>query len=316
MTGPVLGVDVGGSKVLAVVLDDDGCVRLTRKRATGRGTDPDRLVRLVVTLLDEARGAGYACTAVGLGFPGLVDHAHGLVRSSVMLDGWCEVALTEELHSVTGIPCVLDNDVNVAALAELDARGRPPPSCMLMVAVGTGIGGAICLDGELFRGVSGVSGEIGNTTIDPSAEFCWCGRRGCLNVLASGSVIEELTPRLGREGAVTHAARALGVGIANAVQLLNPDLVVLGGGVLEIGDSFLAQVRETLAHEVFPEALAACRVERTVLGHAAAAIGAGRLAAQAGAGLQSSPDRSGTPGLTRPSRSLPRLPPLLPGRFT
>jgi glucokinase len=292
MTGPVLGVDVGGSKALAVVLDDDGGVCLTCRRVTGRGTDPDRLVRLVATLLDEARGAGYACTAVGIGFPGLVDHARGLVSSSVMLDGWCDVPLTERLHGVTGIPCVLDNDVNVAALAELEARGAPPPSCMLMVAVGTGIGGALCIDGELFRGASGISGEIGNTTIDPSAGVCWCGRRGCLNVLASGSAIEELTPRLGREAAVAQAARALGVGIANAVQLLNPDLVVLGGGVLEIGDSFLAQIRETLAREVFPEALAACRVERTVVGHAAAAIGAGRLAARAGAGLQSSPDRA------------------------
>jgi glucokinase len=292
MTGPVLGVDVGGSKALAVVLDDDRSVHLTRRRATGRATDPDRLVRLVETLLAETSAAGYTCTAVGLGFPGLVDHARGMVRSSVMLDGWRDVPLAERLHSVTGIPCVLDNDVNVAALAELEARGTPPPRCMVMVAVGTGIGGAICLDGELFRGASGVSGEIGNTTIDPSAGVCWCGRRGCLNVLASGSVIEELTPRLGRHGAVTNAARALGVGIANAVQLLNPDLVVLGGGVLEIGDSFLAQVRETLAREVFPEALAACRVERTVLGHAAAAIGAGRLAARAGAGLQSSPDRA------------------------
>jgi glucokinase len=291
MTGPVLGVDVGGSKALAVVLDDDRSVRLTHRRATGRATDPDRLVRLVETLLAETSAAGYACTAVGLGFPGLVDHARGLVRSSVMLDGWCDVPLAERLHSVTGIPCVLDNDVNVAALAELEARGTPPPRCMLMVAVGTGIGGAICLDGELFRGASGISGEIGNTTIDPSAGVCWCGRRGCLNVLASGSAIEELTPHLGRHGAVARAARALGVGIANAVQLLNPDLVVLGGGVLEIGDAFVAQIRETLAHETFSEALAACRVERTVVGHAAAAIGAGLLAAWAHAGRQRGADR-------------------------
>ena len=281
MSDPVLGIDVGGSKALAVVLDDDGRVRLTVRRPTGRSTGPEQLLRLVRALWDDAAAEGHVCGAVGLGFPGLVDHAHGVVRSSVMLDGWREVPLADRVRAATGVPCVLDNDVNMAAVAELEARGAPTPHCMLMVAVGTGIGGAICIDGELFRGASGIAGEIGNTTIDRFGSTCWCGRRGCLNVLASGSAIEDLTPRLGREGAAGHAAHMLGLGIANAVQLLNPDLVVLGGGVLEIGDPFVARLGETVAREVFPEALAACRVERALAGHSAAAIGAGRLAAAA-----------------------------------
>jgi glucokinase len=276
--GPVLGVDVGGTKALAVVLDDDRRVCLTLKRATGRRIDPDRLVDLIRGLWDETTRAGHTCTSIGIGFPGLVDHTRGIVRSSVMLDGWCEVPLSERLRRVTGVSCVIDNDVNVAALAELEARGAPSLRCMLMVAVGTGIGGAVCIDGQLFRGASGVSGEIGNTTIDCSGEACWCGRRGCLNVSASGSAIERLGSRLGHEGAVAHAARALGIGIANAVQLLNPNLVVLGGGLMDLGDSFLAQVHEVLAREVFPEALAVCGLEWARAGYTAGAVGAGLLA--------------------------------------
>jgi glucokinase len=264
-------------------------------------------VRIVADVLLEARAAGLDPSAVGLGFPGLADTARGVARSSVMLDGWREVALAKRVALATGLECAVDNDVNAAALAELRARGVPgagagtsagaggrsgDDGAMLFVAVGTGIGGALALGGRLYRGASGVAGEIGNTTVDLHGPRCFCGRRGCLNALASGTAIERrlgIAPGTlaahvaadadGRAWPVLEqAAWALGAGLANAINLLNPELIVLGGGVARLGARFLAAVERAAREEAFAEAAAACRIEAARAGYEAGAVGAALLA--------------------------------------
>lgn len=262
----VLGIDVGGTKLLGQVFADDGSVEQRWRFPTGRGFGPsDLLARVDAMLANSERRV----SAIGVGFPGLVDFDRGLVRSTVMLDGWPELALAEELERRTGLPCVVDNDVNMAALAELAARGGC--DSMIFVAIGTGIGGAVVIGGRLYRGATGVAGEVGNTSIDRHGAQCMCGRRGCLNTTSSGTAIEA-------GHCPDEAARCLGFGLANAVQLLNPELVVLGGGVTERGDSFVRRVAETMNREVFPEAR--CAVERSVVGYEAAVVGAGLSARQ------------------------------------
>jgi glucokinase len=283
-----LGIDLGGSKLLACLIDD-GEVEGRTVRATGRRTGPAEAVRLILDAADELRRRFGPFEIAGVGFPGQVDFPRGTVGGSVMLDGWRDVPLASLLAEALGMPCVIDNDVNCAALAELRARGDEAPDSMLFVAVGTGIGGAITLGPRLWRGHTGVAGEIGNVTIDRHGLQCWCGRRGCLNTSASGTAIERQLepgvpllnqvesghPRL--DDAVEEAAVALGIGLANALNLLNPELVVLGGGVAQLGTAWLDTVARTARAEAFPEA-GQCRFELARAGYDAGSIGAGILA--------------------------------------
>ncbi|HEY3011467.1 MAG TPA: ROK family protein, partial [Gemmatimonadales bacterium] len=199
-----------------------------------------------------------------------------------------DVPLAELVTKALGVPCVVDNDVNCAAVAELDERRDDPPDSMLFVAVGTGIGGAITLGNRLWRGHTGVAGEIGNVTIDRHGPTCWCGRRGCLNTYASGTAMEQQLgpgvslndhvvsghPRL--DAILDEAAEALGIGLANALNLLNPALVVLGGGVAQLGQRWLEVVARTARAEAFPEA-GQCGFELARAGYQAGAVGAALL---------------------------------------
>lgn len=291
-TRATLGLDLGGSKLLAAVVRRDGTLADREQLPTGRATSPERAIRLAVQAAAALRSRGTDFEAAGLGFPGLVDRASGLARSSVMLDGWKDVPLADQLSRALEVPCVVDNDANMAALAEIDRRRGESdlPGATLFVFVGTGIGGAIAIDGRLHRGAGGFAGEIGNTSIDHAGESCWCGRRGCLNTLASGSAIGALLPagvtlaegwRTGHPAvvrAVERAAHWLGVGIGNAINLLNPGLVVIGGGVAELGDRYLEAVCFTALREAFPEPAAQCRFEFARAGYEAGAIGSALMA--------------------------------------
>jgi glucokinase len=277
-----LGLDLGGSKLLACVVDGDGTVLGRAIRPTGRATGPEEARRLVMAAAAELRETTGPFDAAGLGFPGEVDFRAGVARASIMLDGWRDVPLADQLARALDVRCVVDNDVNAAAVAELKCREAEPPGSMLFVAVGTGIGGAIVIDNRLWRGHTGIAGEIGNMTIDREGLVCWCGRRGCLNTLASGAAMEQR--RGGAESlpeqALHEAATALGIGLANALNLLNPALVVLGGGVARLGPRWLEAVAATARSEAFPAA-GQCRIELARAGYDAGAIGAALLAIEA-----------------------------------
>lgn len=286
-----LGVDLGGSKLLACVTGPDGRVLARAVRPTGRHTDPDRACALVADAVNELRRGGAVFDTMGMGFPGLVDFSRGFVHGSVMLDGWQDVALADRLAEAFQVPCVVDNDVNAAAVAELHRRARAIPSSMLFVAVGTGIGGALAFGDQLWRGHTGVAGEIGNVTIDRYGSQCWCGRRGCLNTSASGTAIARHQAATSERTAVARssnttlssavqdAAVALGIGLANALNLLNPELVVLGGGVATLGRRWLDVVATAARAEAFPQA-GRCRIELARAGYEAGALGAALLAAR------------------------------------
>ena len=287
-----LGVDVGGSKLLACLVDEAGTVVAEARHETGRATSPRDVVQRVGELVWRFGADGRAPGAIGVGIPGLCDFARGVVRSSIMLDGWRDVALARAVSDATGLPCAVDNDVNTAAACEAAVRSLRDES-MLFVAIGTGIGGAITFGRQVWRGASGVAGEIGNVVVDRGGPRCWCGRRGCLNTLASGSAIERsagiapgsLAARFAADDptvrhAVEDAAFALAVGLGNAINLLNPALVVLGGGVAQLGPRWLEMVRHALAAEAFAEARGACHIELARSGYEAGARGAALMARQ------------------------------------
>lgn len=318
------GVDLGGTKITAAVADAEGHVICQRQTATHSHEGPaavlDRIAELVASLAAEA-GAPPRLAALGMGCPGLVDVARGITRFFPNLPTqWRDVPAAEILSGRLGCPVRLLNDVRTATLGELTyGRGRTART-MAFFALGTGVGGGVVVDGRLHLGPLGAAGELGHQTILPDGPVCGCGNHGCLETLASGPAITAegvrllrtgLAPKLhelvdGDAGRITpkemaaaaaagdgnvrdsilRAAEYLGIGVANVVVVLHPDLVVLGGGVAEMGDILLDRVRETVRRRVGMFPTDGVQIERSALGDRAGLQGAIALAVH---GLAPSP---------------------------
>ncbi len=268
-----VGLDVGATKILATVVGGDGRAIGSCRIATHRDDGVERVIdRCVAGVATLAERFGPP-SAVGVGFAGLVDAASGRVSSSIMLPGWDGVPLAETLTGRLDVPVVVDNDANVAAWGEYVALGRPRGLNLALLTVGTGIGGALILGGRPYRGASGTAAEFGNTSIDAEGERCWCGNRGCLNTVASGTAIDRALAD-GVPDAVEHAARALGVGVANLLNALNPDRIVLTGGVIDAHPTFVDTVRDEAGRRAFAEPFAHATIATSTLGYSTGAFGA------------------------------------------
>lgn len=233
-----LGLDMGATYIKWVVLEGDSVVadgKLDTRAAEGPDAVIDRLV-------SAGRAAG-AIDSVGIGVPGLFDRANGTTTFLTnMPGGWRGVPVVTRVSDALGAPAALINDARAFALAESQlgaARGR---GTVVFVAVGTGVGGGITIGGGLYEGREGRAGEIGHVTIAERGPLCTCGNRGCMEAL----VREALADRK-----VRRAGQLLGVGIANAVVLLAPECVVVGGGVGTIGEKLLEPLRAELRRRVF-----------------------------------------------------------------
>ncbi len=312
--GLTVGVDVGGTKVGAGVVDEDGQVLERIRRASSAQVPGAAELTITEVVLELA--ARYPVEAVGVGAAGLVDETRSIVRFAPNL-GWREQPVRQRLQDATGLPVVVENDANAAAWGEYRfgaARGRGD---IVMVTVGTGIGGGLVLGGRLYRGRFGVAAEIGHMVLDPSGLPCGCGRRGCWEQYASGNALlrdtraraaadrdraRELlalgdgTPEGIAGKHVTKAARAgdpvaveafreagywLGRGMAELAALLDPAAFVVGGGVSEAGDLLLGPARaefgrHLLASDVRPIA----EILPAELGNLAGLVGAAELARQ------------------------------------
>ena len=303
-----LGLDIGGTKILGAVVSDDLEILGTSRVETLRDEGPRAVAERAVSLLRGLIEAHGPANGVGAGFAGLVDWKTGVVSSSIMLPGWDGFPLASFLsESLGGLPAFADNDATVAGYGEYLALGAPPGLNMVLLTVGTGIGGAILIDGRLYRGATGTSAEFGNMTIDWLGTKCWCGNRGCLNMLASGSAISVRAAVLADEGergaldgldrpisvekiaeaarsgdpdatqALDEGARALGAGVASIINIFNPDLVVLTGGVSVLGEDYLDRVRKEAAWRAFKENADHARIELSVVGTEAGVLGAAGL---------------------------------------
>ncbi|MGN6302868.1 MAG: ROK family protein [Angustibacter sp.] len=257
------GVDVGGTKVLAVVTDEHLTVR-GRARLTTRRGERGVLDTVARAVTEAARRAGVSpavLDVVGVGVPGLVDVASGQVAHAVNLGLDDEPTdLAAGLRDLLGVPVVLENDVNAAALgAQALRRGG---SDLALLSIGTGLAAGLVLGGRLHRGARGAAGEIGHVPVDPAGAPCSCGQRGCLETVASGAALAAAWPAgPGRGGSPWEAAAAgddraraaverFSAGVAAAVRLLvltwDVETVVLTGGVTEVGRPLLEAVRHAL----------------------------------------------------------------------
>ncbi len=298
----VVGVDVGGTKMTAAIATADGqIVQLLRqqtKREEGATGGFAAICTMVQTLLGTAAQKGMTVAHIGVGFGGPVDFARGVVYLSHHVAGWENFPLKAALEERFRLPVTVDNDANAGTLGEWLFGAGKGVSDLLYVNIGTGIGGGLISDGKLVRGWRNLAGEIGHMTVKPDGPVCTCGRKGCLEALASGSAIgREGTERLGRpttsEEVFTLAAQGnpvakqildeavdtLAFAIGAAANLFNPQRVILGGGVAEAPEALLLQpLREKLPRYLLPQVAEGLEVVRAQLGYDAGIMGAIALA--------------------------------------
>jgi len=310
--GCVIGVDLGGTKLLAGAVDGDLGVH-HRALRPALGVPAPALLDLVIDAVEEARAAASTTVqAVGFGIPCLIDQEHGMAVMAVNLP-IVDVPFREIMAERLGLPVFIDNDANVAALAEHRFGAARGTRHAVMLTIGTGIGGGLILDGELFRGSTGAGAELGHMVVDLDGPRCQgnCPNHGCLEAVASGTALAREARRLGEErpdsalGAALAAGREitgllttelahdgdaaarealavvgrrLGVGIANFVNLFNPEVVVVGGGVLAAGDLLLEPARAEVAARALRPSRDLVRIVPARFGHEAGMVGAAALA--------------------------------------
>ena len=280
-----IGVDIGGTKILAGTVTDDGEIVSTARRPTPRHDAEDVLDVVGDVVRELAEGAGEDLAGVGVGVAGLVDADRSRVYFAPNLR-WSQVPVRALLEASTGLPVVVENDGNIAAWGEYRFGAGRGTGDLVLVTVGTGIGGGIVINDALFRGAHGVAGEIGHINAVPDGRPCGCGRNGCLEQYASGNALVREARALAAERRseagvllalgdgtpegvqgihITEAARAgdpiameaftivgnwLGRGLADLAATLDPEVFVIGGGVSDAGDLLLASARQTLADKL------------------------------------------------------------------
>jgi glucokinase len=313
---PVIGMDLGGTKIGTALVDPVGGILARDQRETLATQGPDAVIARMLDgarrVLARADVSPDQVGAVGIGSPGPLDIEAGVVASPPNLPGWDRIPLRQRIAEALGIPAVLENDANAAGLGEQRFGAGRGASHMIYVTASTGIGGGLILDGKLYHGAGGLAGEIGHMTVLPNGPLCGCGNRGCLEALASGTAIARraresvargvptcmramasgdpqcITARLVAQAArqgdaeaihiLAEAMHYLGVGMASLVNLLNPQLIVIGGGLTNLGEALFEPVRRAIARISFPAAAEVVRVVPPQLGDDVGVLGAAAVA--------------------------------------
>jgi glucokinase len=311
-------IDLGGTKIACALAAGDGRILGEETVPTDAHEGPDAVLKRIADITARLAGTvGSQPAALGMGVPGLVDLKRGRTKFLPNLPTqWRDVRVRDILAPQVGCPVYLLNDVRTATLGELTFGHGREAGTMVFFALGTGIGGGVAVDGKLRLGPLGAAGELGHLTILPDGPLCGCGSHGCLEALASGPAITAegvrllligqapklyelvqgdfslVTPKTmaaaaaagdsGVRQALVRAAEYLGIGVANVVVVLHPDLVVLGGGVAGIGSLLFDTVRETVRSRVRMFPVDDIRLERSLLGERAGMLGGIALAMKGG----------------------------------
>jgi glucokinase len=305
-----VGVDIGGTGVKAAGVTRDGSVVERVERSTDPSAATKSLLSVLEDLLGRLEGSGRTVASIGVGAAGFVDFAAGSVTFSpnvVYDDPQIAAAVRERF----GRPVFVDNDANAAVWGERTFGTCRGANDVVMLTLGTGIGSGIVANGELVRGATGAGAEIGHIVVDPSGPPCPCGLRGCLEQLASGTAIARLahlalgqdpesaiTAFAGPDGEITgesvakaareydqtardvlrKAGTSLGIGLSNVANVFDPEVIVLGGSVVNAGESYLGAARDQLARMMQAQRRRPMRLDVTSLGTDGGIVGAAALA--------------------------------------
>lgn len=298
----VLGIDIGGTKIAGGLVDGatgnilGAARRVPTNAGQGGAVVLARALDLARTLVAAAPAPP---AAVGVGAGGQIDPRSGVVISATdVLPGWAGTPLRDAFASALGLPTAVDNDVNALAIGEARFGAGRGASTVVFIALGTGVGGALLLNGCLHHGARGVGGEVGHLVLFPDGLPCTCGASGCLEQYTNGAALQTAfrdgggDPALGGSAigeaarrdpngpaarAVARVGQKLGLGLVSLANLLDPDRIVIGGGMAELGDLLLAPARQVLAARALP-AVRAVPIVGAALGPNASVVGAASLA--------------------------------------
>lgn len=306
-----IGVDLGGTKMLVGVVDAEGRA-VHRREASSAGLSGEEVLRLLESELEIALEARPGVGAVGLGVPCTIDRARGVCVSAVNLP-LVEVAVRDRISERVGLPVAIDNDGNVAAIAENRIGAAQGAREVVLLTIGTGIGGGLILGGQVYRGAHGAGAELGHVVVDIDGPPCQgnCPNRGCIEAMASGTALRaeaeraaaaapgselarardggatidgRLVTELARSGEPTSTAvlatigRRLGVALSGLANIFDPEVIVVGGGVMAAGELLLGPAREELRRRALPPQNET-PVRAAALGIDAGMVGAAMLAA-------------------------------------
>ncbi len=308
MNDLILGIDIGGTKIkLGIVTPGGGVVedsKIDTVASDGPAEAAGRIEGWYRKLGPDCQGI----RAVGVGCAGLVDGKKGVLRYSPNLPGWTGADLGSIFRERFGLPVTVANDANCAAWAEYRSGSGAGSGCFVCLTLGTGVGGGIVIDGRLYTGSGGFAGEIGHQVIMADGPECSCGNRGCLeSLVGTGAIMERYARAEGRSGRpapldpslgvkeISRAAgsgdrsaaevlmetgRILGIGLANIANILNPELIAVGGGVSGAGEIILGPARETMNGHIMGDGISSVRVVAAELGNKASFLGAALLTSE------------------------------------
>lgn len=310
-----VGVDIGGTNVKIALVNKKGEISFPKTVPTraemGYEYTIGNITQCIKDLLAEANLSTNQIEGIGFGFPGQIDCERGVVRILPNIPGWIDVPIAEIMQKEFNVPVKVDNDVRCMALAELNYGAGAGCKNLICITVGTGIGSGLVINGKLVRGASNAAGEIGHIKLEMhDGQICGCGDTGCFEAYASGPSIvalakeyiaggkgtkyrelagsvDAITPAIvcqaAQQGDVvakrifTKMGEYLGIGLASVVNLLNPEKIVIGGGVADAGDILFDPLRKTLKDRAMPIQGAAVEVVHAELGNSAGLIGASLL---------------------------------------
>ena len=291
-----IGIDLGGATFKALAVTPAG--EILARRAGQSRADGDveavttAMLETIEALRADAARADYDLAAVGLGIAGIIELPAGIVRRAPNLPNWSGVDVRDLLSRRLKAPLAMENDANAALLGEIWLGAARGLRHVVMMPLGTGVGGAVMIDGVMLHGAQGFAGEIGHTVVEPQGLPCGCGSYGCLEQYVSGTAIARLAqPHYGEASSETIAQAArrgeaealaifrqvgwyLGIACANMAQLFNPQRIVIGGGVAEAFDLFQEPLRRVMRERAMPEIDEQARVAPAACGPLAGSLGA------------------------------------------
>ena len=317
---PVLSIDLGGTKIITAIVSNNGQIVAKEYCLTLAEEGPPSVINRVLSAIDHLLSVKNMdlsqLDSISLAAAGAIDFDQGLITSSPNLPGWHDIPLRDTVKEKYGVNTFLINDASAAALGEHRFGAGKGIRNLIMLTVGTGIGGGIIINGELYLGAGGSAGEIGHMTIDVNGPRCSCGNIGCLETLASGTAVAREAIRRISQGessslteivfgnieditaekvdiaaaggdslaaeVISQAATYLGVGMVNLVNIFNPEMIIVGGGMAKMGDRLLNPARQVVRERAFQLPAQAVCIVPAQLGEDAGVIGAAVFARQQG----------------------------------
>ena len=289
MNDRVVGVDLGGTAIkLGLFLEDGTCLQ-TASVATPQPAYPEPVVKAIALGIKQLN-LDFTCKAIGLGMPGPTDRTRRIAKKSINLPGWDDVPVADWLETQTGLPTILENDANCAAMGEAWLGAGRKFQDFILLTLGTGVGGGIFLNGKLFTGRYGAAGELGLITLNSDGFPCRSGNRGSLEQYASiGSIVRQtgqepaVIGKLARQGDLAALefwqayGRSLGAGLASLIYVLTPEAVIIGGGISASAEFFLPSTLAEIKKRVVSPSRINLQLLTAELGNHAGMLGAAKL---------------------------------------